>query len=97
MTRRQKLIIIWSMLYCRGWGHLENRQKDRLGEVELKARGWRTAWVRPCKPFGPAMIDGRPEFSRTIPDSGVLLIDTVLEKIVRVRFVRSVMQSDRLL
>src|SRR4051794_26993917 len=85
------------MSYCFGRIHLKNRQKYRLGQIEFKTSGGRPAWVRPCKPFRPAMIGGRPEFSRAIPRSSMLWVDTALEKIVRARLIRSMMQSDRVL
>src|SRR5258707_10719013 len=40
------------------------------------------------------MIACRPEFSRSIPRGSMLLIDTVLEKIVRAGLVRSMMETD---
>ena len=40
------------------------------------------------------MIACRPEFSRSVPRGSLLLIDTVLEKIVRADLVRSMMETD---
>src|SRR5262249_6284705 len=96
VTRRQELIIVWRMVYCRRWTHLENRQQHRLRQLELKAGGRRTARVRQRKPFRPVMIAGRPEFSRSVPHSSMLLINTVLKKIVGAGLVRSMMEADGL-
>ena len=40
------------------------------------------------------MIARRPEFARSIPRGCLLLIDTVLEKIVRAGLVSSMMEPD---
>jgi hypothetical protein len=40
------------------------------------------------------MIGCRPEFSRSVPRGGMLLIDTVLQKIVRAGLVCSMMETD---
>jgi hypothetical protein len=50
--------------------------------------------MRQRKLFGPVMIPCRPEFSRSVPRGSMLLIDTVLEKVVRAGLVRSMMELD---
>ena len=94
VTARQELIIVWCMVYCPRWIHLENDQKDRLGQIELKTCCWRTVRMGPRKPFSPVMIACRPEFSRSVPRGSMLLIDTVLKKIVRAGLVSSMMEPD---
>ena len=41
------------------------------------------------------MIAGRPEFSRSVPRGSMLLIDTVLEKIIRAGLISSMVKTDQ--
>src|SRR5438876_633234 len=50
--------------------------------------------MRQRKPCSPMMVACHPEFSRSVPDGSVLLIDTVLKKIVRAGLVSSMMEMD---
>lgn len=50
--------------------------------------------MRQGEPFRPTMFDRGPEFTRTIPHRGLLLIDPAEQKIVRARLIRSMMKAN---
>src|SRR5262245_43742578 len=95
MTGRQEFVIVCSMLF-RSWrNRVKQFAKHGFGQIEFKTRGRRTQRMRSAKPHRPAMIQRCPEFARSIPDGGLLLIDTVDEQIVRAGLVGSMMEANR--
>lgn len=82
------------MPYCDRRTRLEYDCQCGFEQVELKACCRRTVRMRDGKPLRPSMIDCCPEFSRSIPRGSLLLIDAVLEKIVRAGLIGSMVEAD---